>query len=68
MKMYGNPRAGQKLKPLDLKPMIEHSYEAVDLSHLSEGVTKGRATFKPQPQPSYSDLNMVSEEHVDSLK
>jgi hypothetical protein len=49
MKMYGNPRAGQKLKPLDLKPRIEHSYEAMDLSHFSEGVTMGRATFKPQP-------------------
>ena len=62
MKMYGNPRAGQKLKPLDMKPMVENSFEGADLSHFSEGITKGRATFKPQPQLSHSELNTASDD------
>ena len=62
MKMYGNPRAGQKLKPLDMKPMVENSFEGADLSHFSEGITKGRATFKPQPQLSHSELNTTTDD------
>jgi hypothetical protein len=47
------------LKPLDLKPRIENSIESLDITQITEGITKGRATFKPQPNllaASTSDL------------
>ena len=61
--MYGNPRAGQKLKPIDLKPRIENTIESVDLP---EAVTKGRATFKPHVDESHSQLNTLSEDAASS--